>query len=116
MNNEQPDALLAQLNAAMRSMPHVDDFIDGAYTAHDDAAANYARFFLMLKRLPAGLQRAFDAQIRPYRLFCTHAGVRWRCTGASRMGDVWLAADPTQEHGYDERVNIATCSDWSATP
>ena len=50
-----------------------------------------------------------------FKLFCTHSGTRYRCTGASRMGDVWLAKDVKRDTGYDLRVDVTECSDWAAT-
>lgn len=47
------------------------------------------------------------------KLFCQYKGKRYRCTGASRMGDVWLAEDFSRDSGYDLRVNVGECSDWS---
>jgi GNAT superfamily N-acetyltransferase len=31
------------------------------------------------------------------------------------MGDVWLASDPATEYGYDKRVYVEDCSNWSAS-
>ena len=39
-----------------------------------------------------------------------------RCTGASRLGDVWLTSDFNQEMGYEKRVDVEECSNWSANP
>lgn len=48
-------------------------------------------------------------------LFVEYNGGTYRCTGASRMGDVWLASDPATEYGYDKRVYVEDCSNWSAS-
>lgn len=48
-----------------------------------------------------------------YKLFCMYKGERYRCTGASRMGDVWLHSDFSQDTGYEHRVDVEECSDWS---
>lgn len=90
---------------------HVDDFIDQAF-GHE----NYARFFFLLHRLPAALKADFDEWIRPHKLFCTWKDQRWRVTGASRLGDVWLASDFNREIGYDKRVDLKECSEWGADP
>ena len=86
---------------------HVDEFID------DYQSDPYARWMLMHFRMPAEMQLAFRPFTKNHKLFCTHQGQRYRCTGASRLGDVWLAADFSRDTGYDLRVDIAECSEWS---
>lgn len=87
---------------------HVDTFIDDYYGKEE-----YARWFLFLHRLPAVLQADFKKFIDDFELFCTYEGERYRCTGASRMGDVWLTADFDQDTGYQKRVDLSYCSDWA---
>jgi len=84
----------------------VDDFID------DPATDAYASWVLNLFRLPAVLQVKFRPFTERYRLFCTWKGKRWRVTGASRLGDVWLASDFSRDAGYDCRVDVDECSEW----
>lgn len=91
-------------------MRHVDDFID------DPETNVYASWFLNLKRLPAILQFKFVDQIKQYQLYCDYNGERWRVTGASRLGDVWLTKNFDQSSGYQERVSIDQCSNWSPFP
>lgn len=87
---------------------HVDDFIDEHPFEH-----NYARWFFLLHRLPAILKTDFHEWIKDYELYCTYEGERWRVTGASRLGDVWLAKDFERTKGYDKRVDLEECSNWS---
>lgn len=94
-------------------MKHVDDFV--SFPPNDDAG-RYAAWCLMLFRLPAVMRIAFHEWISEYNLFCTYNSVRYRVTGASRLGDVWLAEDFTREDGYDHRVDLDLCSDWSDKP
>jgi len=94
-------------------MTHVDDWT-GTPTMKEDEA--YAKFFFLLRRTPAWMQGAMAQWMDPYKLFCTFDGKRWRVTGASRLGDIWLAEDFTRESGYDRRVDLAECSAWSPTP
>jgi hypothetical protein len=86
---------------------HVDDFIDAYNT---DA---YASFVLALFRFPAVLANKCFCQIERYQLFCKYKGRGYRVTGCSRMGDVWLSADYARTAGYELRVNVADCSQWS---
>jgi hypothetical protein len=86
----------------------VDDFID-----HGPDTVTYARFALLLMRLPAINQIAFKELIAEYKLFCTFEGNRYRVTGASRMGDIWLHSHPEATVGYEKRVDVADCSSFS---
>lgn len=101
---------------------HVDDFIDRhpspikeGEPGHEPCI-NYARFVFMLFRLPATQQIAFAPYASQFKLFCTWEGKRWRVIGASRLGDVWLTSDFTRDTGYDRRVDLAQCSEWSGGP
>lgn len=87
---------------------HVDEFIWNHFG--DD---KYARFFFMLHRLPAAVQMDWQEWISQYKLFCTYKGERFRVTGASRLGDVWLARDFNKDTGYDLRVDVQECSEWT---
>lgn len=89
---------------------HVDDFVN------DYKAPPYARWVLWHFRLPAFQACAFAEFMADRKLFCTWQGQRWRCIGASRMGDVWLTSDFTRDNGYEHRVAVDVCSEWSAEP
>ena len=93
---------------------HVDDFIDDPKT---DA---YASWMLNYFRLPAILKIKFKPVMGEHRLYCYAAGCgraeRFRVTGASRMGDVWLAYNLEQDTDYDHRVSINDCTGWSPKP
>lgn len=99
-------------------MKHIHDFIEhGMGWSHESSPEElYARWFFMLHRLPAIELNAFDKWISQYELYCTWNGKRWRVTGASRMGDVWLHKDLKKTNGYTERVDVAECSEWSEKP
>jgi len=89
---------------------HVDSFID------DPRTDVYASWVLNYFRMPAVLQLKFRPVMSEHRLFCTYNGVRYRVTGASRLGDVWLAEDFKRDTGYDHRVSINDCTGWSPKP
>ena len=89
---------------------HIDEFID------DPKTDPYASWVFAMFRYPAILRGKCADLIERHRLFCTHEGKRYRVTGASRMGDVWLAKDFNQTVAYDERVDVESCSNWSPTP
>lgn len=89
---------------------HVDDFIG----AHDTDP--YASFVLNYFRHSAVLHMKLAPFMRGHHLYCTHEGKRYRVTGASRLGDVWLARDFKRDLGYEHRVDVAECSAWGAKP
>lgn len=97
----------------LESVPHVDDFIDNSYS-NRTIESRYARFVLNYFRMPAVLQSDFAPWMKQFALFCTYKGKRYRVTGASRLGDIWLAEDHNREKGYDHRVNYTDCTDWGA--
>lgn len=89
---------------------HVDDFIANP---RSDA---YAAYVLNHFRLPAMMRLRFDPFFGDRRLFCDYEGKRYRVTGASRLGDVWLAKDHERDCGYDLRVNVDDCANWKEMP
>lgn len=100
---------------------HVDDFVtfglnSNATPFRTSEGEKYARFFFMLHRLHAMMQVDFRKWIEPHQLYCTYRGDRYRVTGASRMGDIWLAKDFSQDRGYDHRVMVDDVTDWGSTP
>jgi hypothetical protein len=91
-------------------MTHIDDWIDSP--RYKDEGERYAKFVFWYFRFPAWAQHAFRPWMEQFKLFCTYQGNRYRVTGASRLGDVWLAEDINRDCGYDHRVDVAECSDW----
>ena len=90
---------------------HIDEWIDRVEVPVDE---RYATFFFMLHRLPAIDQSVkWKEWIQPYKLFCTWKGEKYRVTGCSRLGDVWLTKDFKQETGYQYRVEVEECSNWT---
>lgn len=96
-------------------MTHVDNFIDKMCFESTEAEV-YAQWVLNHARLPASLQSKFDKFMNSFPLFCTYEGKIYRVTGASRMGDVWLAKDFNRLNGYDLRVDVDKVTNWSNKP
>jgi hypothetical protein len=92
----------------------VDDWLDAPTVA--DENERYAKWVIFHFRLPAVEQQLFSPIMKDHKLFCTYTGVVHRVTGASRLGDVWLALDYQRETGYDLRVHISQCINWSKEP
>jgi len=111
MNKE--DAPLTQPvgSATDKEPAHIDDWVDGNFGKN-----TYARWFFFLHRLAAVFQMDWAKQIAMFKLFCTYQGKRYRVTGASRMGDVWLSEDFNRDIGYELRVSVENCSEWSPAP
>ena len=86
----------------------IDDFIDNY--GNEEA---YARWVFNHFRLPASLKFTFDQFMKDHHLYCTYLGQRYRVTGASRLGDVWLHSDFSQSVGYELRVDVEKLSDFS---
>ncbi len=104
------------LRHPLESENHVDEWLSNPSPRAKDQNENYARFFLNFKRMPAAWQYAYKPYIEQYKLFCDHEGTRYRVTGASRLGDIWLAKNHDQENRYNLRVDLKTCSNWGPAP
>ncbi len=88
-------------------MTHVDDFIDNPTS--DPYAASW---FESVRRPAIAKMRKPDTR----KLFATWRGSRYLVTGCSRLGDVWLHANPNYTGvSYQHRVNVDECSGWSST-
>lgn len=93
-------------------MAHVDTWLESA-AASKDPGIRWAAWFFHFRRLPAYMQTAWKPYVEPLSLFCEYKGKYYRCTGASRFGDIWLQEDLSKEHGYTLRVDPIECSKWS---
>lgn len=92
---------------------HIDDWIDDSWNSVGDKDRQYARWMFNHFRLPATLRSDFDQFMEGHKLFCKYKNHKYRVTGASRMGDIWLAKDFNRDCGYDHRVDVEDCSEWS---
>lgn len=91
----------------MSEMTHIDDWLD---EPAKDESERLAKEWLEHFRRPAVDKdyKWLGARV----LSCEYRGARYRCIGASRMGDVWLTKDFSRENGYDLRIDVAECSAW----
>lgn len=92
---------------------HVDDWIDKGRCV--DPYENYAKFFMTLHRWPAMRQYQFEQIIRRLELYCTYNNKRYRVTGGSRSGCVYLTPD-LQSTQYKIGVDVRECSEWYPHP
>jgi hypothetical protein len=68
----------------------LDKYLQPAYTKHKDGTTKW-------------LER--------YRVTVEWKGKRYTCTGASRLGDVWLKTEGSSNY-YDHRVNVEELFNW----
>lgn len=95
---------------------HIDEWVDDPCPITDgNQGERYAKWFFVWKRMPAWMQSSLAEFYNDAKLFCQYKGKKYRCTGASRMGDVWLTSDFSQDQGYELRVDVDDCSEWSAS-
>jgi hypothetical protein len=72
-----------------------------------------AKAWLHLACLPAHQKEDEDvAKLLKKKLFCTWRSKRYQCTGASRLGDVWIKSKGSPDY-YDHRVDVEELSSWS---
>jgi len=87
-------------------MQHVDAYLKSTH------ANPIAREFLEQARRPSFLKD--HDWLREHRPWVSWQGVRYRCVGASTLGDVLLKkAHATGSALYDYRVAIEELSDWA---
>jgi hypothetical protein len=89
---------------------HIYDWLD---QPADDDAERDAKEWLNQFCKPAydKYKQGTDKWLSRYRLTVEWRGQRYICTGASRMGDVWLKNEGSSNF-YDHRVNVDNLSNW----
>ncbi len=85
-------------------MPHVDEYLD---TPGWDPIA---KEFLEHARRPAAAKD--HVWLKANEPSVMWQSKRYRCVGASRLGDVWLKGDGPPNAFYDHRVDIVELSGW----
>ena len=91
---------------------HIDNFIAHGTRDGTEHHEKYARWVLDYLRGSAICKNDFYEFMKDNLLFCDFRGKKYRVTGASRLGDVWLTSDFKKECGYEHRVNVDSCSNW----
>ena len=92
-------------------MKHVYDWLEEP--AKDDGEKQ-AKDWLDKFTRPAydKYKEGWDKWLEARVLTCEWKGKRYQCTGASRMGDVWLKDDGSESF-YDHRVHVEELSAWN---
>lgn len=86
---------------------HIDDWIEQPPTSEGE---RLAKDWLDEFRKPA--HAADHVWLESVTLTCLYEGERYRCVGASRMGDVWLSPNLKSPIGYEVRADVGDCSAW----
>ena len=92
---------------------HIDDWLDQVTTTSISLGEKMARAFLEYKRLPAWKQMLYDPMYNDLAIFCQYKLERYRCVGASRLGDIWLSKNYKDRYGYSLRVYVDEVSNWT---
>lgn len=90
----------------MNEPSHVYEWIESP--ASNDAERD-AKEWLDNFTLPSSMKR--EKWLARYRVTVEWKGKRYTCSGASRMGDVWLKTEGSSDF-YDHRVNVEELSNW----
>lgn len=77
---------------------------------------DYARWVMHQYDVPATMSFDFEQFRKKLKLFVTYNGERYRYTGHSRLGDVWISKDFKRSEGYDLRVPFLALTNFSKTP
>ena len=110
-SNEGTDSGLPTTTCSASSEPlHVYDWLD--LPSENDAERD-AKEWLEHFCQPAykKMMEGGDAWLARYRVTVEWKGKRYTCSGASRMGDVWLKTEGSSDF-YDHRVNVEDLSNW----
>ena len=81
-------------------------------------AEQKAKIFLDFRTRPAMTQLDNEHKIQGLKIYCIYKLSKYRITGASRLGDVWLCKASSKEAlqdlpQYEKRVDIEDCSNFS---
>jgi hypothetical protein len=89
---------------------HVYDWLE---LPPSDDAEKAAKEWLDKFTLPAYTKHTegINDWLARYRVTVEWKGKRYTCSGASRMGDVWLKTEGSANY-YDHRVNVEELSNW----
>jgi hypothetical protein len=96
-------------------MIHIDNWLNSPNLDKNEGE-DYAKFVLDYFRMPAWKFYAYSKWMSQFKLFLTYEGERYRCTMASRMGDIGITKDFEKDSGYSKRVCISKCSNFSNQP
>ena len=95
---------------------HVNEWIEERTYGKCPDGEKYAVAFLHIMATSSAVDSwVVEPIMKQHKLFCMWKDNPYRVTGCSSMGDIWLRSDFAENSGYDHRVNILDCSQWSET-
>ena len=103
--SEMPVAAATTCSASSEPL-HVYDWLE--LPPSNDAEKDAKEWLDKFTRPPAIKREEWLAR---YRVTVEWKGKRYTCSGASRMGDVWLKTEGSTNY-YDHRVNVEELSNW----
>lgn len=115
MKNKPTETGIAhKLTADCPQSIHVYDWLN--LPPIDDAEKD-AKEWLDKFTLPAYIKhtKGVNEWLSAHVLTVEWKGRRYICSGASRMGDVWLRGNGSSNY-YDHRVSVAELSNWNRQP
>lgn len=89
---------------------HIYDWLE---TKKEDESEEKLRELLDFQTRPAFWQYENKEKKPEHKCFCEYNGKKYRIIGASRLGDIWLTKHFDKDKGYDKRVMINECSNFS---
>jgi len=101
-----------QLAQDLKQFTHIYDWIESPNTKETTIGEIKTKEFLDF-RTTSALYQMENKDLEPKGLCtCLYKQKEYKITGASRLGDVWLATDFERKNGYDLRVSIDDCSEF----
>lgn len=94
-------------------MKHIKDWIEERVYGKCPENEKYAVAFFFIKGMDAVSSFAVAPIMDQHKLFCMYEDERYRVTGCSTMGDVWINSNMNTDSGYTNRVSVEDCSEWS---
>ena len=93
---------------------HIDEWLDKMEeNPPEDENLKKVFEYLDFRRMSAAYQ-GVKFYLRPMiKVFCIYNNIKYKIIGASRLGDVWLTTNFDADHGYELRVDIDDCSEFS---
>lgn len=117
--SNQPPAITSDYVGEDLTYQFVDDWLDQTPMFFGDKAIlNYVHFMLSYFRLKAAIMISHKPFMDAFKLFVTYEGKRYRVTGTSSLGDVFLQPKFEEDSGYTKRVqlNFAKLTHWGNCP
>lgn len=93
---------------------HIDDWIEERMYGRCTDEERYALAFFFVKAMDSVSNITLRPIMEHHKLFCEYKDKKYRVTGCSTMGDIWLHDNFEIDHGYTNRVNVDLCSNWSS--